>query len=348
MFSGRANLDPAPFIGEGAACMSSRWIYILGERAGADVKIGTTAASTVATRLDTVNGEQTTNESYVCLAAVCGSGKDERALQRAFGHLHKRKGLKQEYFYPDPELVEYAAWLRSQWFSSPNGTDAREGWAVVEPEAWMPDGNGRRIPEPEVDPTKLIQDYEDLESPLAGTPWSWFPNPKASIQDYFTPPEIVNAAREGMGAIDLDAASHWLANREHKIPRYFHIGYSAFEHDWEGCVWLNPPYGDNERWWSRALDFIETGQVEQICILSPVWAFTTQIAQPLMARSTAMTLLSPTPKFWGNSANREGSNMPHAIVYIGHRPAEVLRAFGAFGVPFRFVSVNDVALEAAA
>lgn len=337
----------APFIGEGAACMSSHWIYVLGERSGADIKIGKTKAARVAERLDGVNAEQTTSESYVVLAAVVGSTKDESALHRAFGHLQKPKGRKREYFEAGPELIEYAAWLRSQWFCSPDGTDDRDKWAIVEPEAWMPDGAGRRMAEPAMDLSKLVQDFEDFSGPLAGTPWSWFPSPKASIQDYFTPPEIIAAARQGMGGIDLDAASHWVANREHKIPRYFHIGHSAFEHDWQGRVWLNPPYGENERWWTRALEFVESGAVDHLCALSPVWAFTTKVAQPLMAQSSAMILLSPTPKFWGNSAGREGSNMPHAIVYSGDRDAEVVQAFRPFGMPFQLAH-SDPPLKVAA
>lgn len=314
--------------------MSSHWIYILGERSGADIKIGKTKSATAAERVEAVNREQTTNENYLCLAAVLGSAKEEATLHREFDHLLKVKGRRREYFRPEPELVEYAAWLRSQWFSSPNGTDPRDDWTVVEPEAWMP-GRGRRMPVPTIDATRLVQDYEDFTGPLAGTAWSWLPSPKASIQDYFTPPELIAAARQGMGGIDLDAASHWIANRKHKIARYFHVAYSAFDHDWEPKVWLNPPYGENERWWARVLEQLDTGVVEQICILSPVWAFTTQLAQPLMDRSSAVVLLSPTPKFWGNSANRTGSNMPHAIVYIGSQGTEVISAFKTFGFPFQ-------------
>lgn len=333
MISGLVSPNFAPVIGEGAACMSSQWVYILGERTGADVKIGHTGASTAAERVTGVNRDQTTDEEYVCLAAVAGSLKDEETLHRAFAHLRRRKGRKQEYYEPASELVEYAAWLRSQWFVSPDGIDNREGWAEVEPDVWLPDGNGRRMPQPIPSPERIVQDFEALEGPLAGTPWSWFPSPKASVQDYFTPLEIVDAARRGMGDIDLDAASHWLANRTLRVPRYFHIGYSAFDHDWEGRVWLNPPYGENAKWWPRALEFVESGQVEQICILSPVWAFTTHIARALMDRSAALVLLTPTPKFWGNSDLREGSNMPHAIVYIGERSDEVLRELRPFGIP---------------
>lgn len=309
------------------------WIYIFGERGGADLKVGRTTGAVAAGRLDQVNGEQTTEESYVCLAAVLGTKNEEKAIKDHFEPIRRAKGRRTEYFDPMPELVEYAAWLRSQYFASPDGTDRQEDWVVVEPDVWLPDGEARRMPRPDHDPEKIVQDFETFHGPLAGTPWSWFPDPKASIQDYFTPPELIDAVREGMGGIDLDAASHWLANRTLKIPRYFHRGFSAFEHDWEGRVWLNPPFGDNDPWWKRVVEFVEAGKVEQICIVSPVWAFTTHQAEPLMKHVAATVLLTPTPKWWGNPNEKVGSNHPHAIVYIGPRVAEVLAALEPWGIP---------------
>ena len=81
------------------------------------------------------------------------------------------------------------------------------------------------------------------------------------LQDYFTPPELVTAAAQAMGDIDLDAASHWVANRIHRIPDYFDANRSALTHDWHGRVWLNPPYGDNAPWFERALKFLDSGAV---------------------------------------------------------------------------------------
>lgn len=326
--------------------MSSQWVYIFGERSGADLKIGKTSAKRAAERLRAVNREQTTDESYVCLAAIRGAAKDETYLKAHFSRHNKRKGAKTEYFAPAPELVGYAAWLRSQWFASADGQDDQDGFYVPEPEAWTPD-TGRYVPPPTRDPAKLIQDYEASGGPLAGTAWSWFPNPRASIQDYFTPSEIIDAARRAMGGIDLDAASHWLANRRHKIKKYFTASYSAFEHEWGGRVWLNPPYGDNARWWARVLEFVDSGAIEQICILSPVWAFNTNVAKPLIARSAAMVVLSPTPTFWGNSEGKEGTNQPHAIVYVGARKAAFLREMAPFGIPMA-IETNSPTEKAAA
>ena len=141
-----------------------------------------------------------------------------------------------------------------------------------------------------------------------------------------------------MGDIDLDAASEALANRTHKIPDYFHTGRSAFDNDWHGRVWLNPPYGNNAPWFERILEFVTKGAVTQLCMISPMWAFQTQIARPVMELSSGLILLSPTPKFWGNAdPNRTGKNHPHGIIYIGTRTVEFYRAFKEFGFPVMFV-----------
>lgn len=315
------------------------WVYVLGERTGEDIKVGKTSSRTVASRLRGVNSEQTTNASYVLLAAVSGDGKDEQGILDYFGGLVRGdKGRRREYLWPKDEVVEYVAWLRAQWWSSIDPSDDLSVWEAVPSEHWLPSPTRRhaRPAEPLGDAPiqqTIISPGQALQGPLAGTAWDWMPDPQVSIQDYFTPLEIVDAAREGMGGIDLDAASHWLANRTLRIPEYFTVGYSAFDNDWSGRVWLNPPYGDNGRWFERALAFIDSGAVGQMCMLSPVWAFTTGIAGRFMARSSVMILLTPTPTFWGNAGGRTGTNQPHAIVYIGERGHDVVRAFTDFGIP---------------
>lgn len=323
------------------ATMSDLWVYVLGEKSGADVKIGHTRDETLQARLRSVNGSQTTMEEYVLLAGVRGSLKDETRLKRHFDH-HRRtdKGSRQEYFHPHPDVTEYVHWLRAQWWAVVDDELRLEDAAAVAPEQWMPDGPARRLAAPEPDVEVMVQEWQILEGPLAGTAWDWMPDPKPSIQDYYTPTELIDAARQAMGDIDLDAASHWCANRQHHIRDYFTIGRSAFEHPWHGRVWLNPPYGNNGRWFDRIDEMVAQGAIDQLCMISPVHAFNTRKARDtIMRHISAMVLLSPAPVFWGNSDGRTGTNLPHAVIYIGDRRREFFHAYADHGIPFEIPEV---------
>lgn len=314
----------------------SVWVYLLGEKTGADIKVGHTKERTLRKRVRDVNAEQTTSDEYVLLAAVHAATKDEEYIKERFAAHVRPKGRRTEYFYPVPEVVDYVNWLRSQWWSSIAEDDERTDAEMVDPEHWLPDGNGRAIAPPPKDDLKLVQDYEDPSDALYPTAWSWMASQKVGVQDYFTDPDLIQASREAMGDIDLDAASHPLANRTHKIPDYFHTGRSAFHNDWYGRVWLNPPYGNNAPWFERIQRYVATGDVEQLCMLSPMWAFQTQLARPVMELTSGLMLLSPTPKFWGNKdPDKVGSNQPHGVIYIGPHRERFYRAFAPFGFPMQ-------------
>lgn len=314
----------------------SVWVYLLGEKNGADIKVGHSKERTLRKRIRGVNAEQTTPDEYVLLAAVHAATKDEDYIKAHFAAHVRPKGTKREYFHPVDPVVQYINWVRSQWWSSISLDDDRLDAEMVEPDHWLPDGNGRAIAPPPKDDLRIVQDYEDPSDALYNTAWSWMAGQKAGVQDYFTPPEIVEAARLAMGGIDLDAASHPLANRTHRIPDYFHTGRSAFHNDWYGRVWLNPPYGNNAPWFERIQQFVEAGEVEQLCMLSPMWAFQTRIARPVMELSSGLILFSPTPKFWGNvNPDKTGSNNPHGVIYIGPHGQRFHQAFARFGFPMR-------------
>ena len=309
------------------------WIYILGEVTGEDIKIGHASADKpLRDRVKAVNREQTTPARYELLAGMLGSTKDEKAMHVYFAdECRTDKGTKREYFQPTDRLIEYVNWLRSQWWVAHSDTEDAESFWVEDSSHWLPTPE-RRIGRTPIDAELIVQLDQDLDGPLAGTPWDWLVSDKAQVQDYYTPPEIVDAARHAMGGIDLDAASHYLANRVLHIPEFFHTGRSAFANDWHGRVWLNPPYGDYAPWFDRIMVFTEIGDVTDVCMLSPTWAFTTLQAEAFMGIVTAHVLLSPTPKFWGNSRGKTGSNHPHSIVYVGERVQEFCEAFDEFGI----------------
>ena len=60
--------------------------------------------------------------------------------------------------------------------------------------------------------------------------------------EWVTPSRIIEAARHIMGAIDLDPASSHEAQRHVKAGAYFTKESSGLDYEWNGRIWLNPPY----------------------------------------------------------------------------------------------------------
>jgi hypothetical protein len=67
---------------------------------------------------------------------------------------------------------------------------------------------------------------------------------------WYTPPEIVDAARELMGGIDLDPASDAAGNAVVRAERIFTDRDNGLRRSWSGRIWLNPPTPPKE-WWAK-------------------------------------------------------------------------------------------------
>jgi hypothetical protein len=322
------------------------WVYLAGEaKQGKVIKIGSSKAATMAARLKDIDRDMSVlGENYVLLAAMRGETRAEIFTQDYFRQYQLDRGSREEYFAAEPPLVEYALWLRAQYCVNVDPTATEEFIPAEDINYWLPKPE-RRIPPPPDDLDVLFSRHIQMgKGVLAGTAWDWVPDPLHSFQDYFTPPEIVALAEQAMGGIDLDPASHFIANKRLieagvHIGQYFTRSHDAFEHDWYGRIWLNPPYGDNLPWFQRLDHEMAAGRVTQLCMLSPMWTFNTLQAQPYMATAAAMVVLSPTPKFYNpGDPTKTGKNHPHAIVYWGDRRADFLVAFKDIGIPCRLGS----------
>ena len=56
--------------------------------------------------------------------------------------------------------------------------------------------------------------------------------------EWYTPDEYIEAARDVLEIIDVDPASSWLANKTVKATRYFTAEDDGLTESWEGKVWI--------------------------------------------------------------------------------------------------------------
>lgn len=81
--------------------------------------------------------------------------------------------------------------------------------------------------------------------------------------EWYTPSPIVEAAREVMGGIDLDPASHADANLIVQAAQYYTAEDSGLIHGWQGRVFLNPPGGLVREFWDALIREIGAQRVHQ-------------------------------------------------------------------------------------
>jgi hypothetical protein len=111
--------------------------------------------------------------------------------------------------------------------------------------------------------------------------------------EWYTPPDIIRAARRVMGGIDLDPASSLEAQEQVGAGEFLTDGLNA---PWRGRVWLNPPYAQ-----PLISQFIEKlvsePGIEQAVVLVNN-ATETEWCQKLMRWAVAYCFPNGRVKFW--------------------------------------------------
>jgi hypothetical protein len=90
--------------------------------------------------------------------------------------------------------------------------------------------------------------------------------------EFYTPPEIIEAARVTMGSIDLDPASNAIANEVVGAWMFFTKEEDGLKQRWFDNVWMNHPFtkGENGFWIDKLIDSYLVGDIDAACCIT--WA----------------------------------------------------------------------------
>lgn len=155
--------------------------------------------------------------------------------------------------------------------------------------------------------------------------------------EWYTPTEYIEAAREVMGSIDTDPATSIVANERVKATTIFTEEDDGRDKVWSGNVWMNPPYAqplifDFSNGLARRYD---DGEISQACVLVNNGTETAWFQR--MAKScSAICFPKSRIRFVDPNGNIGGSPLQgQAVIYFGKNVDKFERLFSEKGVVVR-------------
>lgn len=151
--------------------------------------------------------------------------------------------------------------------------------------------------------------------------------------EWYSPQNVVDAARRVMGAIDLDPASCVRANEIVRAKKYYDQAADGLIQPWHGRVWLNPPYDTfAPKFFVKFCDEYAAHRVSMACLLLGVHHLTTKWFQQVNNFNAILCLPAGRLKF--TSSLDRGNPPMHgsAILGIGVNPDLFRYEFGELGM----------------
>lgn len=150
--------------------------------------------------------------------------------------------------------------------------------------------------------------------------------------EWYTPPEYIEAAREAMGGIDLDPASCETAQANVQAKRFFTADDDGLSKIWTGNVWLNPPYSKDliGRFAAKVVE--ESSRFRQAVVLVNN-ATDTAWFHDMSGVCSAICFFRGRIRFLDKTG--KPANTPvqgQAAIYIGEGVDAFVRSFSRFGL----------------
>ena len=163
--------------------------------------------------------------------------------------------------------------------------------------------------------------------------------------EWYTPPEYIEAARRVMGDIDLDPASSEAANETVQAATFYTIENDGLLYDWAGRVWLNPPYASHliGLFADKLAEHVKRGDVTEACVLvnnatETVWF------KALLDVASCVCFIWGRVKFIDAGGKASGAPLQgQALLYIGPNAEAFGLAFSDFGTVLYARAVQEKA-----
>jgi phage N-6-adenine-methyltransferase len=154
--------------------------------------------------------------------------------------------------------------------------------------------------------------------------------------EWYTPPEYIEAARAAMGGIDLDPATSEKAQETVKAKKFYTAEDDGLSKVWKGKVWLNPPYAKDliGKFCDKLAEGVDAGKVTAAILLVNN-ATDTAWFHRVASKASAVCFVKGRIAF--HDSNGEPKNKPlqgQMAMYFGKDPQAFAKEFGGLGECF--------------
>lgn len=152
------------------------------------------------------------------------------------------------------------------------------------------------------------------------------------LQEWYTPPEYIEAARTVLGEIDTDPASSEVAQKNVRAKVFFTVDDNGLSRDWTGRVWMNPPYtgGLIDKFIDKLCAHVANGEVSEAVVLVNN-ATDTKWFQKAADSASAICFPKGRIRFLHPDGNLGAPLQGQAIIYIGNNAQEFRNVFSQYG-----------------
>lgn len=148
--------------------------------------------------------------------------------------------------------------------------------------------------------------------------------------EWYTPKEIIDAARLTMGHIDLDPASNEIAQKIVNAETYYTAETNGLDKIWNGNVWLNPPYASDLIGKFADKLVTERANYRQAVVLVNN-ATETEWFRKIVSVSAAVCFPKGRVKFYMPDGRTGAPLQGQAIIYIGDESDKFFEVFSKVG-----------------
>lgn len=156
--------------------------------------------------------------------------------------------------------------------------------------------------------------------------------------EWYSPKEIVDAARLVLGGFDLDPASSEVANEVIGAKRFFDVSRDGLKQAWRGRVWMNPPYAQPlvTQFCEKFAHHVKAGDVTAgIALVNN--ATETEWFGKLAGCADAMCFPSSRVRFWHPDRETCAPLQGQAVVYAGNDATAFCRIYAEQGIVVKVV-----------